>query len=68
MPRTFAINKKGNLVAVGLEKPNRVTILERYKVQGIWKWGGEVARGLIKAPVGKQRGKGGEVTGVVWDE
>ncbi|KAI9716224.1 MAG: hypothetical protein M1812_005449 [Candelaria pacifica] len=69
MPRSIMINKRGNLVAVGLQRPNRVVVLERYRIWGGgWKWKGEVARGEIKAPVGRERGKGGEVTCVVWDE
>lgn len=55
--RQFALNRGGNLVAVGLQQTGSVSILERDATSGILK--GEVASIAIG---------GGEVTCVVWDE
>lgn len=55
--RQFALNRGGNLVAVGLQQTGSVSIIERDATSGVLKR--EVARIAIG---------GGEVTCVVWDE
>jgi 6-phosphogluconolactonase (cycloisomerase 2 family) len=55
-PRQFAINKAGNLVAVGLQESGRVVVWER-----------DVASGAFEREVGVVEGLG-QVTCVVWDE
>jgi 6-phosphogluconolactonase (cycloisomerase 2 family) len=55
--RQFALNRGGNLVAVGLQQTGSVSILERDPTTGILK--GEVA----SIPIG-----GGQVVCVIWDE
>ncbi|KAF2178679.1 putative isomerase YbhE [Zopfia rhizophila CBS 207.26] len=48
-PRQFSINKAGNLVAVGLQEGNRVTILERDIESGRFK--GQVAEVDVEGPI-----------------
>ena len=55
--RQFALNRGGNLVAVGLQQTGTISILERDLTSGVFKR--EVARLAIG---------GGEVVCVVWDE
>ena len=55
--RQFALNRGGNLVAVGLQETGSVSILERDATSGILK------REVASIPIG-----GGQVTCVVWDE
>ena len=55
-PRHFAINKKGDLVAVGLQKSAKVTVLKRDVGSG--EVAGVVAECVVE----------GEVTCVIWDE
>jgi len=55
-PRQFAINKAGNLVAVGLQESGRVVVLERDVDTGGFVGQVALAEGL------------GEVTCVLWDE
>ena len=55
--RHFALNRAGNLVAVGLQQTGTVSIIERDATSGILK--SEVARIAIG---------GGGVQCVVWDE
>lgn len=55
--RQFALNRGGNLVAVGLQQTGSVSILERDATSGILK------REVASIAIG-----GGEVTCVVWDE
>jgi 6-phosphogluconolactonase (cycloisomerase 2 family) len=55
--RQFALNRAGNLVAVGLQQTGSVSIIERDTTSGILKR--EVARIAIG---------GGGVVCVVWDE
>lgn len=55
-PRHFELNSVGNLVAVGLQNSQAVTILQR-----------DVATGLIGEPVARVP-IGGNVTNVVWYE
>ncbi len=73
-PRTISINKAGNLVAVGVEKPAGVVVLEggiadaKNGLGGVWKWNGVVAQARIEDADPVEAGMGGEVTGLVWDE
>lgn len=55
-PRDFAINKAGDLIAVGLQQTGRVVVFER-----------DVDTGVFGEEVGSVDGLGG-VTCVVWDE
>ena len=55
--RQFALNKGGNLVAVGLQQTGSISILERDLTSGVFER--EVARLAIG---------GGQVVCVVWDE
>ena len=55
-PRHFSANKAGNLVAVGLQRSGKVTILRR-----------DAEKGQVLEAVAEIDGLG-EVTCVVWDE
>jgi len=55
-PRQFAINKAGDLIAIGLQMTERVVVFER-----------DVDSGMFGREVGSVEGLGG-VTCVVWDE
>jgi 6-phosphogluconolactonase (cycloisomerase 2 family) len=55
--RQFAMNRGGNLVAVGLQETGSVSILERDTTSGILK------KEVASIPIGD-----GQVTCVVWDE
>ena len=55
-PRSFSLNAKGNLAAVGLQKSGRVVVIKR-----------DVKTGLLGGLVADVGGLG-NVTGVVWDE
>lgn len=55
-PRQFAINKAGDLIAVGLQMTGRVVVFER-----------DVDSGMFGKEVGSVEGLGG-VTCIVWDE
>jgi 6-phosphogluconolactonase (cycloisomerase 2 family) len=56
-PRQFALNRAGNLVAVGLQQTGSISILER-----------DVTSGVFKREVASLAIDGGEVVCVVWDE
>ena len=56
-PRQFALNRAGNLVAVGLQQTGSVTILER-----------DTSSGTFVKEVASIDIAGGEVVCVVWDE
>ena len=56
-PRQFALNRAGNLVAVGLQHTGTVSILER-----------DVASGVFEKEVGRISIGGGDVDCIVWDE
>ena len=56
-PRQFALNKAGNLAAVGLQMTGSVSILERNTVTGLFE------KEVANVGIG-----GGMVTCVVWDE
>lgn len=56
-PRQFALNRAGNLVAVGLQQTGTVAILER-----------DVASGVFQKEVARTAVPGGQVVCVVWDE
>lgn len=55
-PRQFSVNKKGDLVAVGLQLDGRVVVLQRHVRSG--RLGEFVASVEVY----------GEVTSVIWDE
>jgi len=55
--RQFALNRGGNLVAVGLQETGSVSILER-----------DTTSGILKKEVASIAIGGGDVTCVVWDE
>jgi len=55
--RQFALNKGGNLVAVGLQQTGSISILERDLTSGVFK------REVASIAIG-----GGEVVCAVWDE
>jgi 6-phosphogluconolactonase (cycloisomerase 2 family) len=55
--RQFALNRGGNLVAVGLQETGSVSILER-----------DITTGILKKEVASIAIGGGQVTCVVWDE
>ena len=55
--RQFAMNRGGNLVAVGLQETGSVSILERDLTSGVFK------REVASLAIG-----GGQVVCVVWDE
>jgi 6-phosphogluconolactonase (cycloisomerase 2 family) len=56
-PRQFALNRAGNLVAVGLQQTGSVSILER-----------DVSSGVFEREVASIAIGGGAVVCVVWDE
>ena len=56
-PRQFALNRAGNLVAVGMQETGTVSILER-----------DVASGVFEREVASIAIAGGEVVCTVWDE
>ena len=56
-PRQFALNRAGNLVAVGLQETGTVSVLER-----------DVASGVFKREVASIAIGGGQVVCTVWDE
>jgi len=56
-PRQFALNRVGNLVAVGLQETGAVSILQR-----------DSSSGVFEKQVASVDIEGGQVVCVVWDE
>jgi 6-phosphogluconolactonase (cycloisomerase 2 family) len=64
LPRTFAINKAGNLVAVGNQLSSTVTIVERDPETGAL---GEVAAELLVGEPGEPNNLEG-LSSIIWNE